>query len=393
MVSFELLSMAAFFAIVSILLYRDRKNVEFTYGIIIKRWSKGKELIDRLVNKRRRLVAYIGTSGVIAGLIAALVGMYFLVSCAFFPQLLPKSAVQEKCFKLVLPSVSGAEKYYPEQVMGIPFWYWLTSIFIIILVHESMHAVFARLDKVPIKSYGLLFLLALPIGAFVDPDNKKLNKLSTFKKLRIYAGGSLGNFILALFVVGLIIGTNSVTSAFFDEGGVRVNSTVYNMPAYNVSLSGVIVRINDAEVKNVINLANAFTEVEPGDTITIQTTKNIYSLRTISHPENSTRAYVGITGLSTAYQYKMLFDGYASDLTIDTIVSWQLFTMILFILSLGVGIANMLPLKPFDGGLFFEEILVKYFGKKAGKKMILASSLIILALIVVNLLFAPVKLF
>ncbi|HLC59764.1 MAG TPA: site-2 protease family protein [archaeon] len=393
MVSLELASMLLFFVIVSILIYRDRKNIEFSYGIVIKRWKKGKELIDKIVNKRRKFIAYAGTVGVIAGVIASFIGMYFLLSCAFFPQLLPDGTVEKGCFKLVLPSVSGAEKYYPQQVFGIPFWYWLISIFVIIFFHESMHAVYARLEKVPVKSYGIMFLLALPIGAFVDPDNNKLKRLSSFKKLRIYAAGSFGNFILAAFVILLIFGTNYLTTLAFDPAGVSIGQLGENSPALAVTMSGIIYKINDVQVNDLQALANFMDGVNPGDQLKIYTTDNTYDITTAKNPANESRAYIGISMLSTAYKYKFLSDSYASKTTISIIVQLQSFLVILFILSLGVGIANMLPLKPFDGGLFYEEILMKKFGREKGKKIIRASSWIVFLLIVFNLVIGPIKLF
>ncbi len=393
MVSLELASMLAFFAIVGMLLYRDRKNLEFSYGIILKRWNKGKEIIDRIVSGRRKFIAYTGTIGVIVGFVSTLIGLYFMTSCAFFPQLLPPGIADGKCFKLVLPSVSGLEKYYPQQVFGIPFWYWLASLFIIIVFHESMHAVYARLEKVPVKSYGIVFLLALPIGAFVDPDTKKLKKLGLFKKLRIYAAGSFGNLVLAAIVIGLLYASNYANAAMFEQAGVKFNSTDYNSPAYNASLSGVIYVIGNTTVRNVVDVSKALSSVRPNDTLTINTTTGIYGVRAAPHPLNASRAYIGIMDVSTVYKYKVFFQGYLPDILVGSIVAWQTFLVILIVLSIGVGIANMLPLLPFDGGLIIEDIFTKYAGKKRGRRLAIATSLIIFALLLINLFVAPIKLF
>jgi Zn-dependent protease len=385
----EILSMLVFFSIVGILLFRDRKNIKFTYGIIIRKWSKGKYLIDKIIKNREKFLSYFGTFGVVVSLIFSFIGMYYLITCAFFPQWLPQEIAIKGCFKLVLPSAGGAEKYYPEQVLGIPFWYWLISIFIIIFFHESMHAIFARLEKVPVKSYGLIFLLALPIGAFVDPDNNKIKKLSMLKKLRIYAAGSFGNFILALIVIGIIIGTNYTIAQILEPGGINFD-TVYNTPAYNASLGGIIYQINNNSIKSIKDLENAMTKINPGENVKIYTTSGTYEIKTSSHPLNSSRPYIGIANISVAYKYKLFSKDYASKNLINLIVHWQVFLQILFILSLGVGVANMLPLKPFDGGLFFEEIFVNFFETEIGKKLINILSFIVFTLILINL--SPIKL-
>jgi membrane-associated protease RseP (regulator of RpoE activity) len=59
----------------------------------------------------------------------------------------------------------------------------------------------------------------------------------------------------------------------------------------------------------------------------------------------------------------------------------------LFVLHLGVGVFNLLPLKPFDGGYMYEEVFGKVFGRK-GKFLSYVTSLFILSLILLNVGFA-----
>ena len=44
MVDLEIASALTFFAIMGLLILKDRKNIEFNYGLIIKRWTRGKDL-------------------------------------------------------------------------------------------------------------------------------------------------------------------------------------------------------------------------------------------------------------------------------------------------------------------------------------------------------------
>jgi membrane-associated protease RseP (regulator of RpoE activity) len=51
---------------------------------------------------------------------------------------------------------------------------------------------------------------------------------------------------------------------------------------------------------------------------------------------------------------------------------------------LGVGAANLLPIKPLDGGYLFEEIFRKFFGER-GKEIANVLSAIILFLLLFNI--------
>ena len=191
--SIETISILFFFTLIGILLIKDRKKVEFKYGIVIRRWEKGKYVIDKFVKKYKKHIEKIGNISIIVSIIVSIIGVSFLFYLTF--KLKP-------AFGIVLPSVGGFK--YPEPIISIPFWYWIGSIFIIVASHETMHAIFARLEKIRIKSYGILLFLVFPIGAFVDPDMKMIKKLRTVKKLRIFSAGSFGNFILAFFGGGIL---------------------------------------------------------------------------------------------------------------------------------------------------------------------------------------------
>jgi membrane-associated protease RseP (regulator of RpoE activity) len=365
MFSLEIVSTIVFFVIVGILVIRDRKNLEFQYGVIVRRWRKGQAIIDKLVRKHKRAISIIGNIGVIVGVLAGILGFAFLVQFTFRLQ---------QAFYLVLPSVSGIT--YPGPVVSIPFWYWLIGVFVIIAAHESMHAIYSRLEKIPIKSYGVLLLLVLPIGAFVDPDMKKITKLKFLGKLRIYAAGSFANFITAaaMFLITLVIST-----FLFAPSGVEFNQLINGTPAYSVNMSGTIIGINDGAIKTEEDLSTVFSQIKAGDRINIRTTEGNYVINTVGRPENESVAYIGISGIRVVFDVKPELQNFKGLINaFNNLVFW------LFLLSAGVGIANMLPIKPLDGGLIFEEIFNKIF-KSNGKIATKIISFVTIALILFNL--------
>ena len=80
MVSFEIISLLVFVALIGLLLLKDRKNVSFKYGIIMRRWTKGIDIVDKIVRRYPRFITVLGNIGVVAGFIAGIVGLIVIVS-------------------------------------------------------------------------------------------------------------------------------------------------------------------------------------------------------------------------------------------------------------------------------------------------------------------------
>jgi len=370
MVNLEIISLLIFFALVGLFLQKNKKNITYKNGISIIRWERGKGILDVIVNKFRKILPAVGILSILVGLLATFLGLYFIVQFTLKLQ---------QAFAVALPSVSGVS--YPAPIVGVPFWYWIIGIFIIVFVHESMHGIFARLYNVRIKSYGLITFFVLPIGAFVDPDEKQLGKLSTIKKLRILSAGSFINIVLGMIFLIFAIG---FFSSFYEEKGVNFSETIKDLPAYNVGLNGTIYAINGREVKTIQDLSKVLNETKPGSKIQITTTKGVFTLETISRPDSQPGSYIGIGNASTDVDIK-------GDLTMyKAPLDWFYGLLIwLHILNLGVGIANMLPIKPLDGGLFYEEVLKKYVGDKS-KRLIKVISLLVALLFLFNIFGIPI---
>ncbi len=379
MINFELISTVAFFALVAVFLIRDRKNIEFSYGIIIRRWDRGLQLIDGFVNKRRNFLRKLGTVAVYISVATAIFGLGFLLWFSFTAQ---------RGIGLALPSVGGYQ--YPGPVISIPFWYWLIGIFLIIVTHESMHAVYARLENVKVKNYGILLLLVLPIGAFVDPDNKGLKRLSFMKKLRVLVAGSFINIVTGLITVLLFFGLVNLANYAFSLDGVKFESTIPSTPANAVGLSGIIKEINGQEVKSTLDLTDVLGKIKPGDELQIKTTDGTFNVKTVPNPdpELQGRAYIGISKATSVFKYKMFLSGTVHESVLSSYTSLLEFLRVIVLLSTGIGIANMLPMKPFDGGLVFEEIFSRFFGKR-GKFLINTTTVITVGLLLFNLFGIP----
>ena len=95
----------------------------------------------------------------------------------------------------------GINPYLPLSV-------WL-AVVVAVVIHEAAHGIVARSLGLPIKSAGVLLLLFLPIGAFVEVDDKQLKESRSRDSLRVLAAGSGINFIVGIACILLLILTVS----------------------------------------------------------------------------------------------------------------------------------------------------------------------------------------
>ncbi len=354
-IGLDTITVIGFFALVGVLLLLDRKNIEFNYGLIIRRWKRGQYVMDRWIFSHRKFLGIVGVIGIVLGFAASIGG---------FAAIIYFTTQNQQAVSPILPTVGGFE--YPTGVIGVPFWFWLVSIFVILTVHEPMHAIFARLSGIPVKSWGIMTFFVLPLGAFVDPDMKKVQKLNLWKKLKIFAGGSLGNFAMgAVVALALFLMAN----AFFGQ------ATIPGTPAANAGVEGKLLSVNGVGIKTVDDLAKVLEEIPAGSTVEVATEKGKYSLTTISPPKGGEGSYLGLSfGLKPQYFEWQIY--------ITTL--YQLFFW-LFIFNVGVGIFNMLPMKPFDGGHMWEAIFAKLFkSDKLARTAVHITSIAVFAIILVN---------
>jgi membrane-associated protease RseP (regulator of RpoE activity) len=380
----EIVSTLLFFVAVGLMLVRDRrrrgkKGVEFHGGIVIRRMYRGREAIDLLVRKHRRAMRVVGNLAVAISLVVSVVGFVFMVV---------QTATLQQAYRLVLPSVSGVT--IPGPVISVPFWYWIVVVFTVMASHETLHAVFARLEGIELKNYGLMFLLALPLGAFVEFDMEKVKRLQLMKKLRIFAAGSFGNFAVAVFV--FLIALASVHAANWSiTTCVGFEKTIPGTPAAATGLSGCIYEIDRTAVTNTTVLDKLLNGTSAGSIIIVKTTDGEFDIRTIESPYVGGKAFIGIQNVSTKLAYSedassVGLVGLVPDYAVSGLLVWFRLLEWLFLISLGVGAANLLPMKPFDGGLMLEEIVFERLkDRRKAEKVAKVVSVVVAGLLVINI--------
>jgi membrane-associated protease RseP (regulator of RpoE activity) len=352
-------SVLVFIAILALFFYRDRKNVERQSILLLRKTRKGRGFITGLGRRFPRLWLVYGTLAV---------GIGFYVSAYIFYWLLAMTATNLTAeaapgLALVLPSPT-TDMVAAPGVIGVPFWYWIITIFLLILVHEGSHGIMAARERVRIKSLGWGLLVAIPL-AFVEPDEKQLQREKPMKQLRVFAAGSFGNFVLALVSSYLLV--FSITT-FFAPAGTTYQGLMTGFPAEQVNLTGTIVGIENYTIGTVGDLSSTLDEIGPGRNIRVVTRvpygqgfeERTFWLTTVEEP-NVTGSGKGFIGIAGVYQDFVLRDGVACPELVYFFTgrSPSFFGLLffLFLINLGVGAFNLLPLGPLDGGRMWRIVL------------------------------------
>ena len=97
---------------------------------------------------------------------------------------------------------------------NLPFFEAIISLLIILIVHEGAHAILARIARIPVLSSGIVLFGIIPIGAFVEPDETKLNKLEKTKQTRVLVAGSTANLFTSIISFILFMGFLFVVDSF-----------------------------------------------------------------------------------------------------------------------------------------------------------------------------------
>jgi membrane-associated protease RseP (regulator of RpoE activity) len=234
----------------------------------------------------------------------------------------------------------------------------------------------SRAENIRIKSFGLLSVLVLP-GAFVEPDERQLKKSSSLTKLKIYSAGSFANILIFAVTIALSM---AIFQSLYVESGVHYQALIENSPAMKAELKGTIIEINGQKISSIDDFREVIGNVSVGKSVNITTTEGIYKFATAASPENSTQSYIGIANPVTLFAVSPQLGVFTG--SIDWI--YQLLVWVAF-LNIGIGLVNLLPIKPLDGGLVYEEILKVLF-KKNVSKLINVISIITFAIILINIL-------
>lgn len=201
----------AFTAWWGILYYLKKKEKLVRWGelylfFLLLKTGRGRRLIDRLA-KRRRFWRGFGHLSIFLSYISMAL-MFLMLTLSAYLSLTARVKPTKPSMMLVLPGINPI----------IPFWYGIAALAIAIIIHEFSHGIQARVDRIRIKSLGLV-LAIIPVGAFVEPDEKEVEAMPRRARMRMYASGPGMNIVVAA-VLGLIFCWGLLGSVQAERGAI-----------------------------------------------------------------------------------------------------------------------------------------------------------------------------
>lgn len=250
--------------------------------ILLLKTARGISLIERI--SRNRFWNYYSTVCVFIGYILMIFSIGIIIWQVYIISTTPTFSKPSPLYAIGLPGINPI----------IPITYGIVGIIIAIIVHEGAHGLIVAKNKLRIVSMGLAFLV-IPIGAFVEPDEKEIEKTDKNKRIRIYSSGPSTNIIVGIvFAMIFISCADCITPK---HNGPLVIAEYIDSP---FRTGDIITTINNVSVEHPEEISNL--RIEPGrDTkISVLRGESIlsleykYGLYVTSTLKNSPAEYTGI---------------------------------------------------------------------------------------------------
>jgi len=440
---YDLVFLVAFTLFVIVFLYKRKQKLQRQGLLYLYRTRVGLKFIEWTSKRFGKILNPMQYVVVASGYILMVSMVWFLIK--FLQAYLSGPLAGQ----IKVPPLIPLIPYLPElfKLDFLPpfyFTYWIIIIAIVAITHEFAHGIFARLNNIKVHSTGFGFLGPF-LAAFVEPDEKQMEKSKVFPQLSILAAGTFANVLMTILFGLILWGFFAVA---FVPAGVNFNSYSTNVvnvsesriingtlaidginltkiewqnksyyapsnvadaidnqlglftvledaPAINAGLRGAIVEIDGKKIRSYEELRSVILANKPGEVVIIKSISDKEIIESVVKlADKDGKAYLGI-GISeperrgiTGWLYRVFsnikdpFVYYESRIgDIGTFLYDLLWWIV--VINISVALVNMLPVGIFDGGRFFYLTILGFTGKaKWAKKAFSASTWIFLAILV-----------
>jgi len=172
----------------------------------------------------------------------------------------------------------------------------------------------------------------------------------------------------------------------FRVAGMEIIKVDPDSPAEKAGLTTgiVITSFNDVSINDTERFASATTNRTPGEQITLIANDTAYAITLAPDPKDPEHGIMGVhLGLKTEPNPAAI-ERYGTLGTQVRVFSLSLIFW-LFMLSLGIGIFNLIPIGPIDGGRMLRLVATKWWPSR-GNAIWTWTSMLLLGLVILNLL-------
>jgi len=183
-------------------------------------------------------------------------------------------------FLIYLATNTGEGVATPESLPGQRIeppaaGYWVTGAYVVfsfaiaILLHEYAHGIMSVVGKIKLTSMGVL-ILVLPVGAFVEPDDKELKASTRSRRAGVYAAGPAANIFFAIACFALLVGVVGPNATPVERGALVID-IAENSPAslYGISTWSEVLSVEGEPVMNGTQMT-LVSFAEPGELVSVE---------------------------------------------------------------------------------------------------------------------------
>ena len=242
---YDIIFLVAFLIFVSAFLYSNRKNLKKEGLLFLYKTTWGMKKIDKIGKKYQKTLKFLSYISISVGYLLMASMLYLLGKIIYLYVAFP-SVVRA----IKVPPITPLVPYLPQmfKLDFLPpfyFTYWIVILAIIAIAHEFAHGILMRRYGVKIKSTGFgffPFFLPIFLAAFVEQDEKSMEKSSKFNQMAILSAGTFANLLTAIFFF-IVIWLFFTLS--FAPAGAQFNTYSYSI----VAISGIS-SINNISLEN-----------------------------------------------------------------------------------------------------------------------------------------------
>lgn len=305
----------------------------------------------------------------------------------------------------------------------------LLVFLLVVMLHEFGHFAVAKLSGIKVNEFSIgmgpkiyqkqkgetfYSLRALPVGGYVamegeeenSHDPRAFNNVSIVKRMAVVLAGAFMNFVLAFIAFTLIF-------SIVGYGSSEIEKVISNSPADKAGIQSgdLIIKINENKVKDIYDI-NSIISKNQKEEMDFQINREGNILNVKIKPEYSVENQMYLIGITSKLDHsilksislganrtlemsklilksiKMMFSGsfkmeYLSGpvgvvqlIGSESSKGFLNFLQILGLISVNLGVFNLLPIPALDGGKFLFLLIEAFRGKPIDEKIEQGLSLI-----------------
>lgn len=264
---YDVAFLVAFAAFVFLFLYAKRENLKREGLLFLYKAGWGIRIINAVGKKYKKTLNAMSYVSITCGYLLMITMFYFFTRIVYIYATMP-AVVRE----IKIPPITPLVPYLPQvfKLDFLPpfyFTYWIVIIAIIAISHEFSHGIFAAYNKIKIKSTGFgffPFFLPIFLAAFVELDEKRMEKKSIRGQLAILSAGTFANVLTAILFFGILLIFFSLS---FTPSGVIYDTYPYTTLGISAITSVNGVNLTNPSYDEIALLANKseFNEIKSGN--------------------------------------------------------------------------------------------------------------------------------